>query len=344
MSTRVKIEHDQLKGELTAIDRVSELPWGILDNILGRLQMREAVRTSILSRQWRYKWVNLSKLLFDVVSNRAVWNFPKPRCVEYHIFNVLLSHCGNIHTFKLCNTFPEKFSNLQTWICYLARNGIRAFTLEYACAAIDFANLFKLPACIWSCEHLTHLQLRQYELPQPPCASKGRFRNLVSLNLYGKLNDIQLLENLICNCPVLQILMLNGLQNLACLSIQAPKLKQVDLQGKLGALVLKSCSVLAEITLVITSDEFTSIEYQDEGRIHHLEDIQMIRTKNPQVDDDKLASTGKKGHKCDDILKDGNLDGEDDHNDERLDAEEMFYNELDCENPNDTFHLEDDDY
>ncbi|XP_044478941.1 F-box/FBD/LRR-repeat protein At1g13570-like [Mangifera indica] len=246
MSTRAKIEHDQLKGELTAIDRVSELPWGILDNILGRLQMKEAVRTSILSRHWRYKWVNLSKLLFDVVSNRAVWNFPKP---------------------SASNTTFSMF-------CYLI---VAIYTpLSFATPSQKNSPIFRpgyvilqetLPACIWSCEHLTHLQLRQYELPQPPCASKGRFRNLVSLNLYGKLNDMQFLENLICNCPVLQILMLNGLQNLAYLSIQAPKLKQVDLQGKFGALILKSCSVLAEITLVITSDEFTSVEYQDEGRI-----------------------------------------------------------------------------
>ncbi|XP_031279310.1 F-box/FBD/LRR-repeat protein At1g13570-like [Pistacia vera] len=172
----------------------------------------EAVRTSILCRQWRYKWVNLSKLVFDVVSNRALWTRPNTRGVEYSVYHVLLSHCGNIHTFKLCNTSLEKYSDLQTWIHYLARNGIRELTLEYGCTANKNANLYKLPACIWSCEHLTHLQLRQYGLPEPLCAYKG-FRNLVSLQLHGKPNDIQLLENLIGNCPVLQRLVLKGLQN-----------------------------------------------------------------------------------------------------------------------------------
>ncbi|XP_044478967.1 uncharacterized protein LOC123205956 [Mangifera indica] len=64
--------------------------------------------------------------------------------------------------------------------------------------------------------------------------------------------------------------MLNSLQNLACFGIQAAKLKQVGLQGKLRAIILKNCTVLAEITLIITSDGSTSVEYQDQGRIYHL--------------------------------------------------------------------------
>ncbi|XP_044478923.1 transcription factor IIIB 60 kDa subunit-like isoform X2 [Mangifera indica] len=68
-------------------------------------------------------------------------------------------------------------------------------------------------------------------------------------------------------------------------------------------------------------------------------------TKKPRTEsqdnDDKLAGTGKKEHKWDDTLKDGDLGGEDDYNDEQ-DVEKMFYNELDYENQDDTFDLEDD--
>lgn len=39
--------------------------WAILDNILGRLAVKDEVKTSFLSREWRNKWVHLSKLLFD---------------------------------------------------------------------------------------------------------------------------------------------------------------------------------------------------------------------------------------------------------------------------------------
>ncbi|KAJ0093101.1 hypothetical protein Patl1_26754 [Pistacia atlantica] len=65
------------------------------------------------------------------------------------------------------------------------------------------------------------------------------------------------------------------------------------------------------------------------------------RTESHSDNDDKLANNGKKEHEWDDTLKNGELDGEDDYNDEQ-DAEGMFHNELDYENPDDTFDLEDD--
>ncbi|XP_031260275.1 transcription factor IIIB 60 kDa subunit isoform X2 [Pistacia vera] len=65
------------------------------------------------------------------------------------------------------------------------------------------------------------------------------------------------------------------------------------------------------------------------------------RTESHSDNDDKLANNGKKEHEWDDTLKNGDLDGEDNYNDEQ-DAEGMFHNELDYENPDDTFDLEDD--
>ncbi|CAK9185951.1 unnamed protein product [Ilex paraguariensis] len=46
------------------LDRLSDMPWDILDNILGCLPIKDAVRTSVLSRKWRYTWVYLSNIVF----------------------------------------------------------------------------------------------------------------------------------------------------------------------------------------------------------------------------------------------------------------------------------------
>ncbi|KAF6149647.1 hypothetical protein GIB67_017380 [Kingdonia uniflora] len=54
-----------------ATDILDDLPDGILEAILGCLPLKEAARTSVLSREWRYKWFIIPKLVFNE-------NFMKP--------------------------------------------------------------------------------------------------------------------------------------------------------------------------------------------------------------------------------------------------------------------------
>ncbi|GKE67704.1 F-box/FBD/LRR-repeat protein-like protein, partial [Tanacetum coccineum] len=48
------------------MDRLSELPLNIIETILCLVPIREAGRTSILSKEWRYRWTKVPKLVFDV--------------------------------------------------------------------------------------------------------------------------------------------------------------------------------------------------------------------------------------------------------------------------------------
>ncbi|KAI6688915.1 hypothetical protein NL676_025743 [Syzygium grande] len=47
------------------LDKISQLPRNIIDQILSHMPIKDAVRTSILSRKWRYKWSSLPQLVFD---------------------------------------------------------------------------------------------------------------------------------------------------------------------------------------------------------------------------------------------------------------------------------------
>nr|GEY44698.1 hypothetical protein [Tanacetum cinerariifolium] len=51
-------------GDLS-LDRISNLPPTIIENILCLVPIKDAVRTSILSKQWRYSWVKIPNLVFD---------------------------------------------------------------------------------------------------------------------------------------------------------------------------------------------------------------------------------------------------------------------------------------
>ncbi|KAI8527431.1 hypothetical protein RHMOL_Rhmol12G0074900 [Rhododendron molle] len=46
-------------------DIISNLPSTVTENILKGLPLRDAVRTSVLSSKWRYKWVTLPQMVFD---------------------------------------------------------------------------------------------------------------------------------------------------------------------------------------------------------------------------------------------------------------------------------------
>lgn len=46
-------------------DSISNLPSSVIEHILSYLPMRDAAKTSILCKEWRYKWLSVSHLVFD---------------------------------------------------------------------------------------------------------------------------------------------------------------------------------------------------------------------------------------------------------------------------------------
>ncbi|MFS8029610.1 putative F-box domain, leucine-rich repeat domain superfamily, F-box-like domain superfamily [Helianthus anomalus] len=61
-------------SKVERVDRITTLPRAIVETILCLLPIKEAARTSVLSREWRYKWTIIPKLAFyqDHVKNRLM--------------------------------------------------------------------------------------------------------------------------------------------------------------------------------------------------------------------------------------------------------------------------------
>lgn len=47
------------------LDRVSDLPLDLIACILGKMPIREAVRTSVLTKKWRFYYYYIPQLVFD---------------------------------------------------------------------------------------------------------------------------------------------------------------------------------------------------------------------------------------------------------------------------------------
>ncbi|KAK9276131.1 hypothetical protein L1049_005662 [Liquidambar formosana] len=104
-------------------DIISGLPGNIIKCILGRLPIRDAVRTSILSRKWRYNWIILPQLVFD---KRFFKVMGKDREFKLHEFRgiaskLLLFQSGPILKFVLHVPidYSVRILDIGQWIFFL---------------------------------------------------------------------------------------------------------------------------------------------------------------------------------------------------------------------------------
>ncbi|KAK2630751.1 hypothetical protein QOZ80_UnG0727030 [Eleusine coracana subsp. coracana] len=74
-------------------DALSSLPAELLDDILTRLDLRDAVRTSALSRAWRRRWESLTALSLSLLHHHH------PGTLPLVVASVLLRHAARISRF-----------------------------------------------------------------------------------------------------------------------------------------------------------------------------------------------------------------------------------------------------
>ncbi|PSR88220.1 F-box/FBD/LRR-repeat protein [Actinidia chinensis var. chinensis] len=164
-------------------DSFSDLPQSIIETILTKLPIRDAVRTSILSTKWRYKWANLTHIVFDekcgTLCNDKV---PVEDNLVKIITRLLFLHDGPIHNFSLSSAYLPSSPDIDQWLLFLSRKDIKELVLE-----LGEGEWFRAPSCLFSCRKLTHLELIRLALTI-------RAPNLKYLCLEGEFKDI-CLEN-----------------------------------------------------------------------------------------------------------------------------------------------------
>lgn len=215
--------HSKTEAEL---DKISNLPGHVIDQILSHLPIRDAVRSSVLSRKWRYKWATIPCLVFDnqcLSASSQDQNFVKNKLVNI-IDHVLLLHKGPVHKFKLSHRDLLGVTDIDRWILFISRSSIKEFILE-----IWKGQRYKPPSCLFDCQNLIHLELFNCLL-KPPSAFNG-FKKLRSLDLQHITIVQDVFENLISSCPLLERLTLMNFTGVTHLNINAPNLQFFDIGG-----------------------------------------------------------------------------------------------------------------
>ncbi|KAK4434302.1 F-box/FBD/LRR-repeat protein [Sesamum alatum] len=231
-------------------DRISKLPCNVIDNILKFLSLHDAVRTSILSRGWRYKWVTIPFLVFD-------WDFrlklDRKYNVESIIYQILFLHKGPIVKFTLFLADSGLCPGLNNWLHFLSDHRVEELTLKCVTHRSISHHLFTF-------DHLKHLYLVNVEL-RLPSTFKG-FGSLVRLHLSGVQFVPEDLDRFIAKCPMLEYMDLRIPVDhmLSDLVIDAPNLKSFHISGIRGSVYFKNASCLKEmsITSCLTAMDTTS--------------------------------------------------------------------------------------
>ncbi|KAJ0639567.1 putative F-box domain, leucine-rich repeat domain superfamily, F-box-like domain superfamily [Helianthus annuus] len=202
------------KAERLSVDRISTLPQPILESILSLLPTEEAARTSILSREWRYKWTTIPNLRFELRNTTSELTSDiasETKYLDMHDVNqIVLRHQGPIHELILfMNNYLEHYDcfEFDQIILHLSRNHpVKKLILEGLNGTDNF--WYKLPNSVFALHHLTDLYLSFFYIDHPSIFNGFRSRSLRKLDLSDIQISTQTLLHLLSNCPSLKTLSL----------------------------------------------------------------------------------------------------------------------------------------
>ncbi|KAK4426222.1 F-box/LRR-repeat protein 25 [Sesamum alatum] len=221
-------------------DRISNLPCDLIDNILKFLPVVDAVRTSILSRAWRHKWVTIPYLCFDwTLKKKLTGNYD----LESIIYQVLLLHKGPIFKFEL-EADSRTYLYIDNWLHFLSNHLIEELVLDFSTVSI----FPRISYHLFTFDHLTRLELIEVEV-KLPSTFKG-FGRLVQLDLFLVNFVAGELSKFISKCPMLEDLYIYYECKRVDLEIDAPNLKSLRLTGNFSSVSFKTaCPLLVKMYL-----------------------------------------------------------------------------------------------
>ncbi|MFS7906651.1 putative F-box domain, leucine-rich repeat domain superfamily, F-box-like domain superfamily [Helianthus anomalus] len=200
-------------------DIISNLPEDLIDPILERLPVKDAVRISVLSKKWRYRWTTMKTLALDKQFSQQFLKIGAFSCNGFiRVLNqIMILHNGPIFKFVLHipNVFLDSFKEIDQWMLILSRNNVRELKIVNEIRFIKFH-----PPC-----------------SVPPLAFKG-FPNLQEILLtYVNFGDN--LGGSVINLPHLKSLILYGCGNVNHFNIKAGKLQILLVDGYPNAMLIR---------------------------------------------------------------------------------------------------------
>ncbi|CAM0946653.1 unnamed protein product [Alopecurus aequalis] len=201
------------KGDHGGEGRISTLHEDLLYEIIRRLLVTAAVRTTGLASRWRHLWRSIPLVLFDS-------DLPEAGRAAI-VARILAEHPGPFRTICLIDSsFASLDLELADWPRLLDAKGTQELILYNK----PTGTSSRLPAGIFRCASLERLSLAYWTFPDDLPRVAGAFPNLQLLGMMCIFISDQDVECLLAASPVLQTLAFHGItkrvhisnQNLRC--------------------------------------------------------------------------------------------------------------------------------
>ncbi|WMV44205.1 hypothetical protein MTR67_037590 [Solanum verrucosum] len=202
-------------------DVLSNLPDHVIDVILMRLPCKDAVRTSILSKKWRYNWCRRTELTLDkshwITKNDLLYPTVKFKKIICQFFTL---REGPITKFTLDIVNLENSPEIDNFIYFLSRNDIQHLVLH-----LSFDNPYKLPSSVFTCSQLRHLSLHNCSIHHSSVNFYAEEGYEVPTRLPFDLNSVKRF-----NLPYIMLIESYKLSYAFCLIKSFPYLEYLEIQ------------------------------------------------------------------------------------------------------------------
>lgn len=235
-----------MDDEIESIDRISELPEPLIQEILSFLSAKEIMATSILSKKWYHFWASFPFLKFNE-SQFGVGEdphiYPNPEEARLKFLNTVNN---NLRRFQEHSNFDQSMQTLKlsvsvvdsrvasyvnNWIGVALRNDIKDLEINFG-RHVDSVQLYYLPQEVFALHTIKAIKLEgKCKLVGFPTYNVVNCASLKSLKLFEVyLNDQMYFDRIIYNCHSLEFLVLHGCFGLKKLRLLSRlKLKRIDL-------------------------------------------------------------------------------------------------------------------
>ncbi|CAI0458701.1 unnamed protein product [Linum tenue] len=232
----------------SSADRITDLPADVIQRILVFLPIKDAAKTSILSRKWRHQWLSIPQLVFDNGFAQLKSDFEaRSKLIMLSVYRTLLVHDGPITKFELSVLGLEFCDEIEHIVRYLSSKGVQ--DLKLSCSSPNpSTGGYKIHTSLFSALNLKSLNLNSCVFT-PPTWFVG-FSKLTNLKLVDAALPDGFFVDFLPKCPMLECL-----EVIECsghsdkLEIAAPFLKSFNLEAYFMEICFKHAPLLSVVAL-----------------------------------------------------------------------------------------------
>ncbi|WRX29444.1 F-box domain - like 10, partial [Theobroma cacao] len=217
------------------IHRLNSLPDEIICHIISFLPLQEMIRTSILSRRWRYIFAQTSSLTIDD-NDESPSDYVNFRFLLFNLANRVLFSRSRDTIDKFCLKFRQYvdiYHQIDGWLYYALRYGVQELELKLRKTyGLDLPGL-PSAGCLFSCKMLVRLELKLGRNFIPEVPPTVRLPKLKVLHLEKvEFSDGESVQRLFSQCSMLEELIVKYCvwEDVNKFTVSNPTLKRLTLR------------------------------------------------------------------------------------------------------------------